>query len=153
MRLLWDAVRPFGARIAAAVVLLVFAKVAAVLVPLVLKRIIDTFSRPEVLPLFPVLLLLAYALLRFSSTLFGALRDVIFSRVGQTVVVEFTARAFAHLLELSPRFHSSRQTGRLTREVERGTAGIGFLLGMGVFTIVPTLVEIAAVLAIMAYGY
>jgi ATP-binding cassette subfamily B protein len=153
MRLLWRSVTPFWRRTAAALVLLVIAKLATVAVPLILKRIIDSFSRPEELLVLPVFLLLAYALLRFAGTLFGELRDLAFSRVAQSVVAQFSARAFEHLLRLNPRFHARRQTGRLTREVERGTSGIGFLLGMGVFTIVPTIVEILAVLGVMVFNY
>src|SRR3954466_4397686 len=93
-RLLARSVAPFWRRTAIALVLLVIAKLATVAVPLVLKLIIDSFSRPEQLLVLPVFLLLAYALLRFSGTLFGELRDLVFSRVGQTVVAEFSARTF-----------------------------------------------------------
>jgi ATP-binding cassette, subfamily B, bacterial len=151
--MLWGCAWRFRYRVLAAVVLLVIAKLSVVSVPLVLKRIIDGLSRPEDVFVLPVFLLLAYALLRFAGTLFGELRDLVFARVGQQTTADFTTRAFAHLLALTPRFHGQRQTGRLIRELERGTLAIGFLLGVGLFTIVPTLVEIAAVMAIMVVNY
>ncbi len=151
-------------------VLLTLAKVAAVLVPLVLKAIVDRFSNPasmaQAVPenlafglnvgtvlVMPAFLLLSYALLRFAGTLFTELRDLVFARVTQGVVTSYAERAFAHLLNLNPRFHSQRNTGSLIREIERGTAGIGFLLSAGLFTMLPTMVEFIAVLVVMAMGY
>jgi ATP-binding cassette subfamily B protein len=145
----------FRGRILAALALLILAKGATIAVPLALKEIIDGFSETQANYVLPVFMLIAYALLRFGGTLFGELRDLVFSRVTQHTVADFTMRVYGHLLNLTPRFHMGRETGRLTREVERGTAGIGFLLGVALFTIVPTVVEIVAVMAIMAanYGY
>ncbi len=143
----------FRGRVLAAVVLLVIAKLAAVGVPLVLKGIIDELSRPDAALMLPAFLLLGYALMRFATTFFGEIRDVVFSRVTQSTVAEFTLRVFEHVHRLSASFHVRRSTGVLTREVERGTAGIGFLLGVALFTIVPTIVEIGAVVAIMVSRY
>jgi ATP-binding cassette subfamily B protein len=168
---LWSAAWQYRYRTIAALVLLVAAKVAGVFVPLVLKAIVDRFSRPEGLTTvvgadagpalqsaptvlaLPVFLLLGYALLRFSSTLFTELRDLVFARVTKRTVTGFAEQTFAHLMSLSPRFHVQRNTGSLIRDVERGTAGIGFLLGAGLFTVVPTMVEFIAVLIVMASGY
>src|SRR5256885_5835543 len=163
---LWSAAWQYRYRTILAVVLLVLAKVAGVVVPLVLKAIVDRFSHPEsaratagadtaptIMLVLPVFLLLGYALLRFSGTLFTELRDLVFARVTQRTVTRFAGQTFAHLLTLSPRFHVQRNTGSLIRDVERGTAGVGFLLGAGLFTVVPTLVEFAAVLVVMAAGY
>lgn len=168
---LWSAAWHYRRRTLSALGLLVLAKVAAVLVPLVLKAIVDEFSQPGGLqaavspeargPLrgiatilvLPVFLLLGYALLRFASTLFTELRDLVFARVTKRTVTWFAEQTFAHLLALSPRFHMQRNTGALIRDVERGTAGVGFLLGAGLFTVVPTLVEFTAVLVVMAAGY
>jgi ATP-binding cassette subfamily B protein len=150
--------------------LLVLAKVTAVLVPLLLKAIVDRFSNPasmaapvhpqatwplhiETVLVIPSFLLLGYALLRFAGTLFTELRDLVFARVTQGVVTSYAERAFAHLLSLNPRFHTQRNTGALIREIERGTAGIGFLLGAGLFTMLPTIVEFLSVLVVMALGY
>lgn len=170
MPILWEAVRPRWRRTSLALLLLVAAKVTAVMVPLLLKAIIDRFSRPEnlaadvsrqadLLPsahtvlVLPVFMLLGYAALRFAGTLFTELRDLIFSRVTLGVVTRYAEEAFAHLLALTPRFHAQRQTGALIRDLERGTGGIGFLLGAGLFTVVPTLVEFFAVLIVMVSGY
>ncbi len=168
---LWQAVWRHRRRTLAALALLVLAKLAGVGVPLVLKAIIDRFSDPRSMaaavgegaaaPLqaapyviaLPVFLLLSYALLRFTGTLFTELRDLVFARVTQRTVTAFAERTFAHLLSLSPKFHVQRNTGSLIRDVERGTSGIGFLLGAGLFTVVPTLVEFAAVLGVMMAGY
>ena len=143
----------FRGRVLAALVLLILAKVAAVAVPFVLKRIVDVLSRPEALHVLPVLLLAGYALTRFATTLFSELRDVIFARVTHSTVADFSQRIFEHLHSLSARFHVQRATGTLTREVEHGTTGIAFLLGVAFFTIVPTLVEIASVMVIMIARY
>jgi ATP-binding cassette subfamily B protein len=166
---LWQAVWLYRRRTLLALVLLVLAKMAAVSVPLVLKAIVDRFSSPgalavDVMPqgappdlrsvlLLPVFLLLGYALLRFANTLFTELRDLVFARVTKRTVSAYAERTFGHLLSLNPRFHVQRNTGMLIRDVERGTLGIGFLLGAGLFTVVPTLVEFLAVLAVMAVGY
>jgi ATP-binding cassette subfamily B protein len=137
----------------AAHVLLVAAKLAAVGVPLLLKAIVDRLGAPAAAAALPVALLVAYALLRFASTLFTELRDLVFAKVTLRTVALFAERTFAHLMSLSPRFHVQRNTGSLIRDIERGTTGIGFLLGAGLFTVLPTLVEFGAVLAVMASGY
>ena len=166
-RSLWAAVWEFRQRTLLATFLLVIAKVTAVAVPLVLKQVVDAFSRPEGMAtrlggagataptvlVVPVFLLLGYALLRFAGTLFTELRDLVFARVTPWVVTRYAERAFAHLLSLTPRFHAQRNTGVLIRDIERGTGGIGFLLGAGLFTIVPTLVEFVSVLFVIASGY
>ncbi|WP_343628259.1 ATP-binding cassette domain-containing protein [Roseateles sp.] len=160
-----------------AMLLLVLSKLAAVGVPAMLKAIVDHLtpavtnaatqspaaSAPGIAAsastalavglTVPVWLLIGYALLRYASTLFTELRDLAFARVGKQVVAGFSERAFAHLLAMSPRFHAHRNTGALVREVERGTDGLGYLLGAGVFTVVPTAVEFGAVLVIILSGY
>ncbi|MEW6707244.1 MAG: ATP-binding cassette domain-containing protein [Pseudomonadota bacterium] len=164
---LWEAVWRYRRRTLLAMGLLIVAKVSAVFVPLLLKAIVDQFSKPndmagalggnagpmpESTPtvlVLPVFLLLGYALLRFAGTLFNELRDLVFARVTRLTVLGYAERTFAHLLSLSPRFHVQRNTGTLIRDVERGTAGIGFLLSSALFTIVPTLVEFSAVLLVM----
>ncbi|MGE5450686.1 MAG: ATP-binding cassette domain-containing protein [Acidobacteriota bacterium] len=167
---LWSAVWQFRGRTLLAVILLIVAKITGVIVPLVLKAIVDQFSHPEgmaspvgpashalnmaqAIVVVPVFLLLGYALLRFAGTLFTELRDMIFSRVTQWVVALYAERAFSHLLQLNPRFHTQRNTGSLIRDIERGTGGVGFLLGAGLFTVVPTLVEFASVMVVMSLGY
>jgi ATP-binding cassette, subfamily B, bacterial len=165
---LWEALWPWRWRTLLALLLLIASKLAAVGVPGVLKQIVDhltptmgsntgavlsTSAMTAALTL-PVWLLVGYALLRYASTLFTELRDLVFARVGKQVVSGFSERAFAHLLSMSPRFHAQRNTGSLIREVERGTGGMGYLLGAGVFTVVPTAVEFAAVLVVLLhYGF
>jgi ATP-binding cassette subfamily B protein len=143
----------FRARVFGASVLLILAKVAAVTVPLVLKAIVDVMSRPEALAALPVFLLGGYAAVRFAATLFTELRDLTFARVTQTVVADLSLRTFEHLHSLAARFHTDRSTGALTREVERGTAAVGFLTGTALFQILPTVFEIGAVLVIMIVNY
>jgi len=140
-------------RVLSALALLILAKLVMVAVPMVLKAIVDELGEPAGLLVLPVFLLLAYALLRFLGTLFNELRDVVFAPVLHQVVADFNERTFAHLHRLGPRFHVARQTGSLARDVERGAAGITFLLGTTLFTVVPTLFEIAAVALVLAVGY
>ncbi|VCU69980.1 Lipid A export ATP-binding/permease protein MsbA [Pigmentiphaga humi] len=152
MQTLWPPVRIAGRRVGAAMGLLIAAKLVMVAVPLLLKLIVDELGSPGAAVL-PVFLLLAYALLRFLGTLFNELRDVTFAPVLHEIVAGFNERAFAHLHRLGPRFHVTRQTGALARDVERGAAGISFLLGTTLFTVVPTLFEIGAVAVVLAIGY
>jgi len=140
-------------RVLTALALLILAKLVMVAVPMVLKSVVDELSQPTHPLVLPVFLLLAYALLRFLGTLFNELRDVVFSPVLHQVVAEFNERTFAHLHRLGPRFHIARQTGSLARDVDRGSAGITFLLGTTLFTVVPTLFEIGVVAVVLAIGY
>jgi len=153
MRDLWRVVSAFKGRIAVAVFFLVLAKLAVVSVPLALKRIVDDMSRPETFVALPVALLIGYALLRFASTLFNELRDLAFSRVTQHTVATYAQKTFTHLHALSSRFHARRRIGGLLPDIDRGTNGIAFLLGVGLFTLVPTLLEIGMVVGIMTARY
>ncbi|MES2319490.1 MAG: ABC transporter ATP-binding protein/permease [Pseudomonadota bacterium] len=150
---IWQVLAKYRWRILAAVLCLVAAKVATVAVPLILKRIIDAFSQPGELARLPLYLLAGYALLRFLSTLFNELRDLLFARVRLRTVSAYAQRTFSHLHALSAAFHARRQIGALLPDIDRGTNGIAFLLGVGLLTIVPTVVEIALVLGIMLSRY
>jgi ATP-binding cassette subfamily B protein len=150
---LWGVAKQYRWRIAISVLLLLIAKVATVAVPLVLKRIIDAFSEARLPATLPLYLLVGYALLRFASTLFNEWRDLLFARVTLRTVSAYAQKTFAHLHALGPRFHAKRQIGALLPDIDRGTNGIAFLLGVGLFTIVPTLVEIALVLVVMLGRY
>ncbi|HYD80452.1 MAG TPA: ABC transporter ATP-binding protein/permease [Paucimonas sp.] len=150
---IWHVISAYRWRVCGALLFLIAAKVATVMVPLVLKRIVDELSRPELLQALPVYLLAGYAILRFSSTLFNELRDLLFARVTQGAVASYTLRIFDHLHALGARFHAQRRLGGLLPDIERGTNGIAFLLGAGLFTLVPTLVEIGMVLAIISARY
>ncbi|RJG08034.1 ABC transporter ATP-binding protein/permease [Noviherbaspirillum cavernae] len=150
---LWRLVSQFKGRIFLALLFLVLAKVAVVSVPLSLKRIVDELSRPEQIAALPVVLLVGYALLRFASTLFNELRDLAFSRVTQHTVAAYAQNTFAHLHALGSRYHAQRRIGGLLPDIDRGTSGIAFLLGVGLFTLVPTLLEIGMVGAIISARY
>jgi ATP-binding cassette, subfamily B, heavy metal transporter len=134
---------------------LIAAKLANVGVPLLLKRIVDGLTLPpagQVLAL-PVALLVAYGVLRLSTTGFTELREFLFAKVTQRAVRTIALKTFRHLHALSLRFHLSRQTGGLTRDIERGTRGISTLIGYTLFSILPTLIEIALVSAILVARY
>jgi ATP-binding cassette subfamily B protein len=150
---LWPPVWASRRRVSAALGLLVLAKLVMVGVPLVLKLVVDTLSEPVQPLAIPIFLLLGYAVLRFLGGLFGELRDLIFTPIAQQVVADFNARTFEHLHRLGPRFHGTRQTGALGRDVERGIGGIAFLLGVAVFTLVPTVIEIMTATGIMALAF
>ncbi len=150
---LWQVLSRHRWRIGFALLCLITAKVATVAVPLVLKRIIDAFAQPQPLLQLPIYLLAGYALLRFLSTLFNELRDLLFSRVTLQTVSAYAQKTFAHLHALGAGFHARRQIGGLLPDIDRGTNGLAFLLGVGLFTIVPTLIEIALVLAVLLGRY
>ena len=134
---------------------LIAAKLANVGVPLLLKQIVDGLTLPPAgqLLVLPVALLVAYGLLRLSTTGFTELREYLFAKVTQRAVRTIALKTFRHLHALSLRFHLSRQTGGLTRDVERGTRGISTLIGYTLFSILPTLIEIALVSAILVARY
>ena len=132
-------------RVLLALAFLVTAKVANIGVPLVMKGIVDGLSGPAAVAAVPVALLAAYGLLRLSSTLFNELRDIVFVKVAQSAMRTIALEVFHHLHALSLRFHLERQTGGLTRDIERGTRGISTLLSFMVFSVLPTLLEMALV--------
>lgn len=146
---LWE----FKGRVVIALTLLLMAKLANVAVPLVLKEIVDALDQPQTLLVLPVLLLLGYGALRLCSTLFGELRDAIFAKVTQRAIRRVAIKVFGHLHALSLRFHLERQTGGVSRDIERGTRGISFLLNFMLFNILPTLLEIGLVAAILLSRY
>jgi ATP-binding cassette subfamily B protein len=144
-------------RVMAALACLVGAKMANVGVPLVLKKLIDhltiTPNDPQALLVLPVGALVAYGALRFSTTLFTELREFLFARVTQRAVRTIALKVFRHLHALSLRFHLNRQTGGMTRDIERGTRGVSSLVSYSLFSILPTLVEIALVLGYLMLHY
>ena len=146
---LWE----FRGRVVLAMSFLVLAKVANVGVPLVLKQVVDAFSKPKAMLVLPVFLLIAYGLLRLGNSLFGELRDVVFAKAMQRSIRRVALRVFEHLHKLALRFHLERQTGGVSRDIERGTAGIRFLLNFMLFNILPTLLEIGMVTAILLVKY
>ncbi len=143
----------FRGRVVLALALLAAAKVANVGVPLVLKEIVDTFERESALLALPVFLFAAYGLLRLGNALFSELRDVVFAKVVQRSIRRVALKVFEHLHNLSLRFHLERQTGGVSRDIERGAAGIRFLLNFMLFNILPTILEIGFVTAILLAKY
>jgi ATP-binding cassette subfamily B protein len=143
----------FKWRVTFVIILLVASKLANVVVPLALKEIVDAMSKPQAMLAIPVFLILGYGLLRLFSTLFGELRDALFAKVTQRAIRRVAIQVFEHLHSLSLRFHLERQTGGVSRDIERGTRGISFLLTFLLFNILPTLLEIGLVAAILFVKY
>jgi len=143
----------YKSRVIAALVALVAAKVANIGVPLLLKQIVDSLDTRTAALAVPLALLAAYGLLRLSTTAFTEMREFLFAKVTQRAVRTIALEVFRHLHALSLRFHLARQTGGLTRDVERGQRGISTLISFTLFSILPTLVEIGLVAAILVARY
>jgi ATP-binding cassette subfamily B protein len=136
-------------RIGLALILLVAAKLANVGVPLVMKQVVDGLDPRIAVLTVPAALLAVYGLLRFATTLFAELRDVLFVPVTQRAIRRVALGVFRHLHSLSLRFHLDRQTGGMTRDIERGTRGISTLLSFLIFSIIPVILEFALVAAVL----
>ncbi len=143
---LWD----FRWRVALALTFLVTAKLANIGVPLLLKEIVDSLDKSKAVLVVPFALLGAYGLLRLSSTLFGELRDIVFVKVTQRAMRRIALSVFRHLHALSLRFHLDRQTGGVTRDIERGTRGVSTLMSFMLFSVIPILLEITLVTILLA---
>lgn len=143
----------FKTRVVLALSCLLLAKVATVMMPIYLKQVIDALSLPATALMLPVAALLGYGAVRLASSALGEIRDALFARVTQGSVRLIANHVFRHLLDLSLRFHTERQTGGLSRDIERGTKGVSFLLNFLVFNILPTLLEIALVCGILLWRY
>jgi len=146
---LWE----YRLRVTLAVLCLVGAKGAQVAVPLVMKRIVDALDPRTTALYVPLALLVVYGILRLSTTAFQELREFLFAKVTQRAVRKIALEVFRHLHALSLRFHLARQTGGLTRDVERGQRGISSLISYALFSILPTLVEITLVASILLVKY
>ncbi|HTI46326.1 MAG TPA: ABC transporter ATP-binding protein/permease [Casimicrobiaceae bacterium] len=146
---LWE----YRLRVTLAVLCLVGAKGAQVAVPLVMKRIVDALDPRTAALYVPLALLVVYGILRLSTTAFQELREFLFAKVTQRAVRKIALEVFRHLHALSLRFHLARQTGGLTRDVERGQRGISSLISYALFSILPTLVEITLVASILLVKY
>ena len=142
---LWE----FRARVVVALVLLIGAKLANVGVPLVMKEVVDSLDPRTAVLAVPLALLATYGILRFSTTLFAELRDVVFVRVAQRAIRRVALSVFRHMHSLSLRFHLERQTGGVSRDIERGTRGISTLLSYMLFSIIPVILEFGLVAAIL----
>jgi ATP-binding cassette subfamily B protein len=146
---LWE----FRGRVALAIACLVAAKAAVVGVPVLLKAIVDGLAGTPALVAVPLGLLAAYGALRIASTAFTELREFVFAKVTQRTTRKIALQVFSHLHGLSLRFHLERQTGGLTRDIERGTRGVSSLVSYTLYSILPTLVEISLVLGYLALNY
>ena len=144
-------------RVVLALAFMVAAKVANVGVPVLLKNLVDAMSiKPgdaTAVLVVPAGLLLAYGLLRLSTSLFTELRELVFAKATQGAARSIALQTFEHLHALSLRFHLERQTGGMTRDIERGVRGIESLISYSLYSIVPTLVEVALVLSILAVKF
>ena len=153
---LWPYLLEFKRRVFIAMLCLIAAKVASIGLPFVLKHAVDTLNTPDTekaLVLVPFALIAAYGLLRLANVLFGEIRDTLFGRVTERAMRRISLQVFEHLHRLDLDYHLNRQTGGLSRDIERGTSGISFLMRFLVFNIVPTLLEILAVVGVLFYNY
>lgn len=148
----------FRKRVFLAIIFLIAAKVATIGLPFILKHVVDGLNMEDTstqLVVVPIALIIAYGGLRLASVLFGEIRDTLFGRVTERAMRRVALRVFTHLHKLDLDFHLNRQTGGLSRDMERGVSGISFLMRFMVFNIVPTLFEIAAVVGVLftQYGF
>ena len=144
-------------RVMLALAFLIGAKLANVGVPLILKKLVDQMSvsiaHPQALLVLPLGLLVAYGALRLATSVFTELRELMFARVTQRAVRTIALQVFRHLHALSLRFHLNRQTGGMTRDIERGTRGVSTLVSYTLFSILPTIIEIVLVLVYLVLHY
>jgi len=144
-------------RVALAIACLIAAKFANLGVPIILKDLIDAMNlKPGSLQIFlivPAGLIVAYGALRLSASLFSELRELLFAKVTQDAVRKIALQVFEHLHALTLQFHLGRQTGGVSRDIERGTRGIQTLVSFSLYSILPTIIEFALVLAYFAYYY
>jgi ABC-type transport system involved in Fe-S cluster assembly fused permease/ATPase subunit len=145
----------FKARIFLALACLVLTKVASVYLPFILKDIVDILDNQEEnrVYLVPFALVGAYGLVRLTTVIFAEIRDTLFGRVTERAIRRIGLKVFQHLHKLDLDFHLNRQTGGLSRDIDRGTSGINFLMRFMVFNIIPTLIEIIMVVGILFFNY
>lgn len=155
LKLIWPYLLEFKQRVILALLCLIIAKVASVSLPFILKSLVDGLSAasPEQLLSVPIALVVAYGGLRLLNTLISEVRDTLFGRVTERAIRRLGLNVFEHLHRLDLEFHLERRTGGLSRDIERGTSGINFLMRFMVFNIVPTILEIALVVGIFFYNY
>ncbi len=145
-------------RVMAALAFMIAAKMANVGVPLLLKQLVDTMNpkgnlEVRALLVVPVALLFGYGLLRLSTTLFAELRELIFAKATEGASRTISLQVFRHLHALSLRFHLERQTGGMTRDIERGTRAVNSLISYSLYSIFPTLIEVGMVLTYLAVKF
>ena len=143
----------YKGRIFLAVLCLVGAKLASVGLPFVLKHIVDQLNAENAVVIVPLALLVAYGVVRFANVLFGELRDTLFGRVTERAMRRIGYKVFTHLHSLDLAYHLNRRTGGVSRDVERGVAGVSFLMRFMVFNIVPTFLEIGMIVVVLFWNY
>lgn len=155
IKLLWPYLLEYKGRIILAMSCLVATKLASVGLPFILKQLVDNLDEGKTTPLLsvPVGLVLAYGAVRFLMAITGEIRDTLFGRVTERAIRRLGLAVFDHLHRLDLDFHLERKTGGLSRDIERGTSGVSFLMRFMVFNIVPTLLEIAMVIGIFFFNY
>ena len=145
----------FKARIFLALACLVLTKIASVYLPFILKDIVDILDKQQGNRIYivPFALVGAYGLVRLTIVLFAEIRDTLFGRVTERAIRRIGLKVFQHLHKLDLDFHLNRQTGGLSRDIDRGTTGINFLMRFMIFNIIPTLIEITMVVGILFFNY
>lgn len=163
LRKLFSYLMKYKLRMGLALLALVLAKVASVAIPVVLKEIVDYLTSLKIenstvkdfngVLTIPVVLIIGYGLMRFASTAFSELRELIFARVTQSSVRDISVQVFTHLHDLSLRFHLEKKTGSLTRDVERGIRGVSTMVNFTLYSIFPTLIEFILVIGWLTINY
>jgi len=155
VKTLWPYLLEYKARVALALACLICTKLASVYLPFILKNIVDTLDnhKQHAILLVPLGLVGAYGLVRFATVIFAEIRDTLFARVTERAIRRVALNVFKHLHQLDLDFHLNRQTGGLSRDMERGTTSISFLMRFMIFNIIPTLFEISMVIGILLFNY
>jgi ATP-binding cassette subfamily B protein len=155
MAMVWPYLLEFKSRIVLGFMCLILTKVASVYLPFLLKDIVDGLSQANSKDVILTILgiVAAYGCVRFANVMFGEIRDTLFGRVTERAVRRIALNVFKHLHNLDLDFHLNRRTGGLSRDIERGTTGIAFVMRFMVFNIVPTFIEIALVIGLLFYNY
>jgi ABC-type transport system involved in Fe-S cluster assembly fused permease/ATPase subunit len=155
LKSLWPYLMIHKARVIIAMALLVSAKGVALVIPWVFKHIVDALDgdSPEQLLVIPLGFVLLYGGMRFGAVFLGELRDAVFSRVTESAMSKVGLEVFAHLHQLELDFHLGRQTGGISRDIDRGTNGINFMMRFMVFNILPTIIELVVVMLILLFAF
>ena len=155
LKSLWPYLMIHKARVIIAMALLVSAKAVALVIPWVFKHIVDALDSdtPEQLMVIPLGFVLLYGGMRFGAVFLGELRDAVFSRVTESAMSKVGLEVFAHLHQLELDFHLGRQTGGISRDIDRGTNGINFMMRFMVFNILPTIIELVVVMLILLFAF
>ena len=146
---LWE----FRGRASLALVLLVLADLATVVVPWLLKRVVDQLGPAHALLVLPLGLLVGYGVMRFAGTLLGELRDVVFELATLRAARRVALKVFRHLHDLDLAFHLERQTGGLSRDIERGSRGVSFVMSAILFNVLPTIIQVALVTVVFLWNF